>query len=73
MNYRVLGKSGIAVSELCLGTMTFGNTTNEQDSIEMVHRFFWIAEETLLIRRMCMSPVFPKRSWEKRFGSVVPM
>ncbi|MBP1155463.1 MULTISPECIES: aldo/keto reductase [unclassified Paenibacillus] len=39
MEYRVLGKSGIAVSELCLGTMTFGNTTNEQDSIEMVHRF----------------------------------
>lgn len=33
MKYRVLGKIGIAVSELCIGTMTFGNTTNEQDSI----------------------------------------
>ena len=24
MNYRLLGKSGLRVSELCLGTMTFG-------------------------------------------------
>lgn len=39
MNFRVLGKSGIAVSELCLGTMTFGNTTNESDSIDMIHQF----------------------------------
>lgn len=39
MDYRVLGKSGIAVSELCLGAMTFGGKTNEDDSIEMIHRF----------------------------------
>ncbi|MBB3110364.1 aryl-alcohol dehydrogenase-like predicted oxidoreductase [Paenibacillus phyllosphaerae] len=39
MEYRLLGRSGLAVSELCLGTMTFGNTTNEQDSIEMINRF----------------------------------
>jgi len=39
MDYRLLGKSGLAVSELCLGTMSFGNTTSEQDSIEMTHRF----------------------------------
>ena len=24
MNYRLLGRSGLRVSELCLGTMTFG-------------------------------------------------
>lgn len=24
MNYKLLGKSGLRVSELCLGTMTFG-------------------------------------------------
>ena len=24
MNYQLLGKSGLRVSELCLGTMTFG-------------------------------------------------
>ncbi|GGF89792.1 aldo/keto reductase [Paenibacillus abyssi] len=39
MQYRLLGKSGLAVSELCLGTMTFGNTTSESDSIEMINRF----------------------------------
>ena len=39
MEYRLLGKSGLIVSELCLGTMTFGNQTSEQDAIEMVHRF----------------------------------
>ncbi|SDC46429.1 Predicted oxidoreductase [Paenibacillus sp. UNCCL117] len=39
MNYRVLGKSGLVVSELCLGTMTFGAATNESDSIEMIDRF----------------------------------
>jgi aryl-alcohol dehydrogenase-like predicted oxidoreductase len=25
MNYRLLGKSGLRVSDFCLGTMTFGN------------------------------------------------
>lgn len=39
MEYRMLGRSGIAVSELCLGTMTFGNTTSESDAIDMIHRF----------------------------------
>lgn len=39
MNMRLLGRSGLAVSELCLGTMTFGNTTSETDSIQMIHRF----------------------------------
>lgn len=39
MQYRMLGRSGIAVSELCLGTMTFGNTTSEADSIKMIHQF----------------------------------
>ena len=29
MRYRTLGNSGCAVSELCLGTMTFGNETDE--------------------------------------------
>ena len=39
MQYRLLGRSGLAVSELCLGTMTFGNTTSEHDSMDMIHRF----------------------------------
>jgi aryl-alcohol dehydrogenase-like predicted oxidoreductase len=39
MQIKILGRSGLAVSELCLGTMTFGNTTNESDSIQMIHQF----------------------------------
>jgi aryl-alcohol dehydrogenase-like predicted oxidoreductase len=39
MKYRTLGRSGLLVSELCLGTMTFGKGTDEKDSIEMIHRF----------------------------------
>ncbi|ANE47725.1 dehydratase [Paenibacillus swuensis] len=39
MQIRMLGRSGLAVSELCLGTMTFGNTTNVQDSTRMIHQF----------------------------------
>lgn len=39
MKYKTLGNSGLVVSELCLGTMTFGNELDEKDSINMVHRF----------------------------------
>jgi aryl-alcohol dehydrogenase-like predicted oxidoreductase len=39
MKIKMLGKSGLAVSELCLGTMSFGNTTSEDDSIRMIHNF----------------------------------
>ncbi|NIK76594.1 aryl-alcohol dehydrogenase-like predicted oxidoreductase [Paenibacillus castaneae] len=39
MKYNLLGKSGLAVSELCLGTMTFGNSISEEASIDMIDRF----------------------------------
>lgn len=39
MQIKLLGRSGLAVSELCLGTMSFGNKTSESDSIRMVHLF----------------------------------
>ena len=32
MEYRVLGQTGISVSELCLGTMQFGWTASEEDA-----------------------------------------
>ena len=38
MEYRNLGRTGVKVSQLCLGTMMFGRSTNESDSIPMVHR-----------------------------------
>jgi aryl-alcohol dehydrogenase-like predicted oxidoreductase len=39
MDYRTLGRSGCAVSNLCLGTMTFGSETDEQGSHEQLDRF----------------------------------
>ena len=40
MEYRQLGQSGLKVSELCLGTMTFGHGTSEADAKRMVDRSF---------------------------------
>jgi len=39
MNYRFLGKTGMKVSELCLGAMTFGRETTEKESGEILDRF----------------------------------
>ncbi len=38
MQYRRLGRSGVAVSPLCLGTMTFGATTDEATARRIVAR-----------------------------------
>lgn len=39
MEYRQLGRSGIVVSELCLGCMTFGREADESASGKMIGRF----------------------------------
>lgn len=39
MQYRVLGTTGIKVSELCLGAMTFGRETTEADSFAILDAF----------------------------------
>ncbi len=39
MNYRNMGKTGLQVSELCLGAMTFGREADEPTSIRMLDRF----------------------------------
>jgi aryl-alcohol dehydrogenase-like predicted oxidoreductase len=38
MDYRLLGRTGVRVSPLCLGTMMFGGQTTEADSIRIIHR-----------------------------------
>ena len=37
MEYRQLGRSGVRVSALCLGTMNFGGAADEETSIKIVH------------------------------------
>jgi aryl-alcohol dehydrogenase-like predicted oxidoreductase len=39
MNYRRMGKTGLKVSELCLGAMTFGGDSTEETAIQMLNRF----------------------------------
>ncbi len=39
MEYRFLGKTGLKVSELCLGALTFGREADEPDSRAMMDRF----------------------------------
>ena len=40
MNRRRLGKSGIVVSDICMGTMTFGAQADEKTSFEILDRSF---------------------------------
>ncbi|MDQ1278937.1 MAG: hypothetical protein QG670_197, partial [Thermoproteota archaeon] len=40
MKYKRLGKCGINVSELCLGTMFFGSQVNEATSIELIKKAY---------------------------------
>ncbi len=39
MEYRYLGKTGLKVSELCLGTQTFGWVTDEAEAFRILDRF----------------------------------
>ncbi len=38
MEYSNLGKTGLKVSKLCLGTMVFGDAADENESIKIVHK-----------------------------------
>jgi aryl-alcohol dehydrogenase-like predicted oxidoreductase len=38
MEHRPLGRTGVRVSPLCLGTMNFGGPTPEADSIRIIHK-----------------------------------
>ncbi len=40
MQYRNLGRSGLKVSEICLGTMTFGHTTDEAEAKAIMNAAF---------------------------------
>jgi aryl-alcohol dehydrogenase-like predicted oxidoreductase len=40
LQHRFLGKSAIQVSEICMGTMTFGNQTDEAETFRILDRCF---------------------------------
>ncbi|MFT4901012.1 MAG: aryl-alcohol dehydrogenase-like predicted oxidoreductase [Lentimonas sp.] len=69
MEKRRLGKSGIVVSEICFGTMTFGSQLDERASFELLDHayasginFFDTAE---------IYPVPPKAEWVHRTEEIV--
>ena len=36
MEYRSLGRTGVKVSEICLGTMMFGGRSNRDESLRII-------------------------------------
>ena len=40
MEYRRMGRTGLKVSEVCLGTMTFGHSTDEREAKRIVDLAF---------------------------------
>ncbi len=38
MEYRPLGRTGVMVSALCLGTMNFGGATPEEEAVRIIHK-----------------------------------
>jgi len=62
MKYNYLGKTELKVSELCLGTMTFGRETDEKTAIAMVDRFEEVGGILLIpLMHMAQNPDFPRR------------
>lgn len=64
MKKRRLGKTGMVVSEICMGTMTFGSSCNEDEAFRILDRaydagidFYDTAE---------LYPVPPQKSWVHR-------
>ena len=69
MKYRKLGKTNLQVSVVCLGTMTFGEQTNQKDSFELMDyalekgvNFFDTAE---------MYPVYPKKETQGKSEKII--
>ena len=69
MQYRRLGRSSLRVSDICLGTMTFGSTCDEQESFRIMNRaldagidFFDTAE---------VYPVPPDIKWVHRSEEII--
>ena len=69
MEYRYIGKTGLRVSPICLGTMTFGSSADEKESFRIMDKaydvgvnFFDTAE---------LYPVPPKESWSGETEKIV--
>ena len=69
MQYRYIGKTGLRVTPICLGTMSFGSWSDEKESFKIMDKaydrginFFDTAE---------LYPVPPKTSWAGETESII--
>ncbi len=40
MNYKYIGKTGLRVTDICLGTMTFGTTTSKEEAFQIMDKAY---------------------------------
>lgn len=64
-----LGRTGLTVSQLCLGTMTFGNQADEATSFAILDRAFEAGVDFIDVAEVY--PVPPERKWAGRSEEIV--
>jgi aryl-alcohol dehydrogenase-like predicted oxidoreductase len=69
MKYRRLGRSGLVVSELCLGTMTFGSMADEAAGLACMDKAFDAGVDFLDVAEVY--PVPPRAEWAGRSEEIV--
>ena len=69
MNYRRLGKSSLRVSDICLGTMTFGSTCSESESFAIMDRAFEAGIDFFDTAEVY--PVPPDTKWVHRSEEII--
>jgi len=69
MKKRALGRTGLSVSEICLGTMTFGSMADEETSLAILDRSFDGGIDFLDIAEVYPVPPMPK--WAGRSEEIV--
>lgn len=69
MKYRRLGRSGLVVSEICLGTMTFGSMADEAAGLACMDKAFDAGVDFLDVAEIY--PVPPRAEWAGRSEEIV--
>ncbi|MGM0520277.1 MAG: aldo/keto reductase [Campylobacterota bacterium] len=69
MDFRYIGKSGLRVSSICMGTMTFGSTTTKQEAFRIMDKAY--DEGINFYDTAELYPVPPKSSWEGTTEKIV--
>ena len=69
MKHRRLGRTGLVVSEICLGTMTFGHQADERSSFAIMDRAYEAGVDFLDVAEVY--PVPPDRKYAGRSEEIV--